>query len=214
MKQIPNYVSYQVIDDDTEECIKTEEVFDLKVKFKNQKSSKVTELILLDKIQKHNDLKTCASNLTEFIPVEKFELYQTKENQIVLYEPNKNLTHNWTDFCIDTRYDAKINWNKTYAKICHSLCANELSTCVQFCCPKGKFAGGIFGKCVPYNSKDDYTNWRPKALTDAEQNGLGRALYDMRPKCFDSFNIDSYKTSHPLDVLENGNLDWGKELYF
>ena len=171
---------------------------------------------LYDQIKEYDNLNTCAANLTHFIPIEKFELSQTKENQIILYDLKYNKTHYSTDFCIDTRYYSfsSFNVSKTYAKVCQSLCANESSICVQFCCPKGEFAmKGIFSECVPYKFKNDNTDWKPKPLIDAEEIGLGRALYNRIPNCPDFF-IDSYDTNHPVDILENGYLDWGKEFDF
>ena len=185
----------------------------MKVEINYRTTSATKELSMFYKVEQNDNAKTCISNLTHIIPFNEFELYQTKEDQIILYDLKNNITHDSTDFCIDTQFDTFFNSSETVAKVCHSLCANESSACVQFCCPRGKFAQGIFGKCVLYNSTDDNSDWKPKALIDAEEQGLGRALYDTLPSCVDSFNIDSYKTNHPLDVLENGNLDWGKDLY-
>ena len=175
----------------------------MKVKINNPKTSTSNELRLSDKIERYNDLKTCVSNLSRIVPLDEFELYQNKQDQIVLLDLNDNRTHGATDFCIDTRHDSFFNFSSIVAKICYSFCANEYSICVQFCCPKGKF-----GDLCDISTDSD---WKPKALIDAEEIGLGRSLYNMMPKCADH-KIDSFETNDPIDILENGNLDWGNEL--
>ena len=191
-------------------CIEVQKVFNMKIKFGGHNSSQIKELTFLNESLKVNLLTTCVSNLTQFIPINKVELHKAMGDQIKLYDFKNNRSHDSNDFCIDTQYDATDNWSKTYVKICHSFCIDDSITCVPYCCSKGKFfqVKGKVSECVPYESTTHLTNWRPEPLKNTKEF---IPLYGMIPKCFDSA-IDSCTTNHPLDILENGNLDSGKNL--
>ena len=193
-------------------CIEVQRVFDLKIKFNGHNSSQIKELTLLNKDLKVDLLKRCVSNLTQFIYINKVELQQVKDDQINLYDLNNNRTHDSKDFCIDTQYDASKNWSRTFVKICHSFCIEDSNTCIPYCCPKGRFLKVNVerkkSECVPYKSITNITDWRPEALKNTQEI---IPLYDIIPKCSDSA-FDSYSTNYLLNILENGNLERGKNL--
>ena len=90
------------------------------------------------------------------------------------------------------------------------FCKNESNTCVRFCCPPGMYYNDKLPNdpCVPYRNKDK-SEWKPKALSDAEVKGTARALYHRYPDCDHHLIEESHKSPFPFKILNNGSVDWG-----
>ena len=79
------------------------------------------------------------------------------------------------------------------------FCKVQSNVCVRFC----------------RTTKQD-NDWKPLILKEAEKNGSGKALA-LNPNCNltnNLFVIDSRKHEFHLDIISNGNLSWGNELWF
>ena len=198
-----------MIDYETKLCVEVQQVFNMKIKFNYDNSSGIEELSLSGKMLKVDYLKTCRNNLIQYMYVDYVQLQPGEEGEIKLYDLTRNKTHDSKEFCIDTQYDANSTESGTFVKICHSFCLDESSTCVPYCCPRERFwkKEGNKSRCAYYQSNNENTDWKPKALKNAGESGI--ALYRISPKCTEYDIIDSFNTSHPLEVLENGFLDWG-----
>ena len=152
---------------------------------------------------------TCILNYTN-----SFELTWNLENNATLQVYKQNKTYNSHEFCIETIYSPSLKKNATLAVICDGFCNNESNTCVPYCCRKGMFGGPDGKKCIPSDSTNGNTEWKPRALIEAESRGSGKAVYGMLPECSDRFILDSFNSNLPIKILENGNLDYGKQISF
>ena len=89
-------------------------------------------------------------------------------------------------------------------------CEDKSNTCIQFCCPYGQYENEK--GCSVYQGGSNESNWKPDVLDIAEANGSGRAIYGKYPKYIcgnGSLIVDSTTEVMPLNILKNGNLDWG-----
>ena len=188
------------------------EAFDLKVKSTDYSKSKpvTAEISLTNKILHFGYPETCTSTFSKISYAKCFEINWILEDQINLLDHTKNKTYSSTEFCLETFYNPNSKKNATLALICDGFCTNESNVCVQFCCPKGKFEGPN-GVCIPYKKVDKNIDWKPRVLKEAERRGSGRGVYGVIPKCSDLVSLDSFESKLPLDILESGNLDWGKQ---
>ena len=193
-------------------CQIVDEAFDLKIKSTDySKSNPVTaEISLTNKILHFGFPETCTSTFSKISYSKFFEINWILEDQINLLDHTKNKTYSSTEFCLETIYNPNSKKNATLALICDGFCTNESNVCVQFCCPKGKFEGPN-GVCIPYKKVDKNTDWKPRVLKEAERRGSGRGVYGVIPKCSDLVSLDSFDSKLPLNILQSGNLDWGKQ---
>ena len=150
-----------------------------------------------------------------------FEFFLNEENELILSD--LKLLKNHSVFCIDKVYNetedyeddiGDLDQRLTVAIVCEIpneiFCEDSTNTCVQMCCPYGKFWSYLQNSCVPYESGIDESQWLPKSVLEAQKEGTARVLYKTYPKCEVTVTYPEPQEPSLLDVvLPNGFLDLG-----